>query len=44
MFPCGGLPKFAQTIGEILPYTCLIRRTRGIVLREARLGDMTPGL
>jgi ABC-2 type transport system permease protein len=44
MFPFDGMPKFAQTIGEILPNTHFIRLTRGIMLREARLGEMTPDL
>jgi len=39
MFPFDGMPKLAQYIGEILPNTHFIRLTRGIMLREATLGD-----
>lgn len=42
VFPFDGMPKFAQYIGEALPITHFIRLTRGIMLREASLGDM-PG-
>jgi len=42
MFPFDGMPKFAQYIGEILPNTHFIRLTRGIMLREATLSDLTP--
>ncbi len=44
MFPFDGMPAFAQYIGEVLPNTHFIRLTRGIMLREARLGEMLPGL
>lgn len=40
MFPFDGMPIAAQWIGEILPITHFIRLTRGIMLREASLGDM----
>ena len=40
MFPFDGMPKLAQYIGEILPNTHFIRLTRGIMLREANLGDL----
>ena len=44
MFPFDGMPKLAQYIGEILPNTHFIRLTRGIMLREATLGELTPDL
>ncbi len=40
MFPFDGMPKFAQWIGELLPNTHFIRLTRGIMLRDAALGDL----
>ena len=40
MFPFDGMPVVAQYIGEVLPITHFIRLTRGIMLREANLGDM----
>jgi ABC-2 type transport system permease protein len=42
VFPFDGMPQFAQYLGEALPITHFIRLTRGIMLREAGLGDM-PG-
>ena len=42
MFPFDGMPVVAQYLGEALPITHFIRLTRGIMLREASLGDM-PG-
>jgi len=42
MFPFAGMPPFAQFLGELLPNTHLIRLTRGIMLREARLGELLP--
>ena len=42
VFPFDGMPKAAQWIGEALPITHFIRLTRGIMLREASLGEM-PG-
>lgn len=42
VFPFDGMPQFAQYLGEALPITHFIRLTRGIMLREATLGDM-PG-
>jgi len=44
MFPFDGMPKFAQYIGEILPNTHFIRLTRGIMLRDASLSELTPDL
>jgi ABC-2 type transport system permease protein len=42
VFPFDGMPRVAQYIGEALPITHFIRLTRGIMLREASLGEM-PG-
>lgn len=42
MFPFDGMPVVAQYLGEVLPITHFIRLTRGIMLREATLGDL-PG-
>ncbi|MDJ0813618.1 MAG: ABC transporter permease [Woeseiaceae bacterium] len=40
VFPFDGMPEAARWIGEILPITHFIRLTRGIMLREAGLGEM----
>lgn len=40
VFPFDGMPTVARYIGEALPITHFIRLTRGIMLREASLGDM----
>ena len=40
IFPFDGMPRAVQYIGEVLPTTHFIRLTRGIMLREAPLGDM----
>jgi len=42
MFPFDGMPKVAQYIGEVLPTTHFIRLTRGIMLRDAPLLELTP--
>jgi len=42
MFPFDGMPKVAQYIGEVLPTTHFIRLTRGIMLRDAPLFELTP--
>ena len=42
MFPFDGMPAVAQFIGEILPTTHFIRLTRGIMLRDAPLAELTP--
>jgi len=44
MFPFDGMPKAARYIGEILPNTHFIRLTRGIMLRDAPLGELLPDL
>jgi ABC-2 type transport system permease protein len=41
VFPFDGMPEAARWIGEVLPITHFIRLTRGIMLREAGLGEMT---
>ncbi|MFQ5982414.1 MAG: ABC transporter permease [Woeseiaceae bacterium] len=40
MFPFDGMPKIIQYIGEALPNTHMIRIVRGIMLRDATLGDL----
>lgn len=40
MFPYNGMPEPAQWIAEVLPATHFVRVIRGIVLREAGLGDL----
>ncbi len=40
MFPFEGMPKVAQWLGEVLPNTHFIRLTRGIMLREASIGEL----
>jgi ABC-2 type transport system permease protein len=44
MFPFDGMPRVVQYIGEILPTTHFVRLTRGIMLRDAPLGDMSQDL
>ena len=44
MFPFDGMPVVAQYIGEILPTTHFIRLTRGIMLRDAAIGELLPPL
>lgn len=44
VFPFDGMPEAAQWIGEALPITHFIRLTRGIMLREAALGEMSGDL
>ena len=41
MFPFDGMPRVAQLIGEVLPTTHFIRLTRGIMLRDASLMELT---
>ena len=40
MFPFDGMPQFAQWLGELLPNTHFIRLTRGIMLRDAAIGEL----
>jgi len=44
IFPFDGMPRVIQYIGEILPNTHFIRMTRGIMLRDASLGDLASEL
>lgn len=44
VFPFDGMPLVAQWLGEALPITHFIRITRGIMLREASLGDLSGAL
>lgn len=44
VFPFDGMPRAVQYIGEALPTTHFIRLTRGIMLRDAPLGDMSQEL
>jgi ABC-2 type transport system permease protein len=44
MFPFEGMPDVVQFIGNILPTTHFIRLTRGIMLREAPIGELMPDL
>ena len=44
IFPFDGMPLAAQYLGEVLPITHFIRLTRGIMLREAALGDLSGDL
>ena len=44
MFPFDGMPEVARYIGELLPNTHFIRLTRGIMLRDAPLGELLPDL
>jgi len=41
VFPFEGMPRLIQYIGEILPNTHFIRLTRGIMLRDAAISEMT---
>ncbi|MDJ0909881.1 MAG: ABC transporter permease [Woeseiaceae bacterium] len=42
MFPFDGMPKAAQWLGELFPTTHFIRLSRGIMLRDAGIGEMLP--
>ena len=44
VFPFDGMPRVVQYIGEVLPTTHFIRLTRGIMLRDAPLADMSQEL
>jgi len=41
IFPFAGMPIVAQYLGEVLPITHFIRLTRGIMLREASLAELS---
>ncbi len=42
MFPFDGMPVLAQWLADLLPATHFIRIIRGVVLRDAGLGDLLP--
>ncbi len=44
MFPFDGMPTAARYIGEVLPTTHFIRLTRGIMLRQAPIGEIASDL
>jgi ABC-2 type transport system permease protein len=44
MFPYAGMPRAAQWIAEVLPLTHFVRMIRGIMLRDATIGEMAPDL
>ena len=44
VFPFDGMPRAVQYIGELLPTTHFIRLTRGIMLRDAPLIEMSQDL
>jgi len=44
VFPFEGMPRVVQYIGEILPTTHFIRLTRGIMLRDAPLAELSQEL
>ncbi len=44
MFPFDGMPRAAQWLAEAFPLTHFLRIVRGIVLRGAELGQLTPDL
>ncbi len=44
VFPFDGMPRLAQYLGEALPITHFIRVTRGIMLREASLSELSSEL
>ncbi|GAA5188259.1 ABC transporter permease [Ferrimonas gelatinilytica] len=44
MFPYEGMPVAAQIIAEALPATHFMRCIRGVLLRQAELGDLVPDL
>jgi len=44
LFPFDGMPKLAQWIAQALPLTHFNTVVRGVVLRGAELGDLTPAL
>jgi ABC-2 type transport system permease protein len=44
LFPFDGMPPAAQWIAQVLPLTHFNTVVRGVVLRGAQLGDLTPAL
>jgi ABC-2 type transport system permease protein len=41
MFPFAGMPRAAQWLAEVLPLTHFIRLIRGIMLRDAAIGELS---
>jgi ABC-2 type transport system permease protein len=44
MFPFDSMPELAQGVGELLPLTHFVRISRAIVVRGARLGELSADL
>jgi ABC-2 type transport system permease protein len=44
MFPFGGMPRWAQVIGEVFPLTHFLRVVRGILLKGNGFWDVAPEL
>src|SRR4051812_27870553 len=44
MFPFRGMPRWAQTLGEVFPLTHFLRVVRGILLKGNALADVTSEL
>ncbi|CAN5362489.1 ABC transporter permease [soil metagenome] len=44
MFPFRGMPPWAQTLGEVLPLTHLLRAVRAIMLKGATFSEVTHNL
>lgn len=44
MFPYEGMPKVAQHLADLLPATHYIGVVRGVVLRDAGLAEVAPGI
>lgn len=41
MFPFGGMPRWAQSLGEVLPLTHFLRLVRAVMLKGAGLPDVS---
>jgi ABC-2 type transport system permease protein len=44
MFPFRGMPRWAQTIGEVLPLTHFLRIVRGIMLKGNGVAEIMPNV
>jgi ABC-2 type transport system permease protein len=44
MFPFRGMPRWAQTIGEVLPLTHFLRFIRGVMLKGSGWTELWPNL
>ena len=42
MFPFRGMPRWAQTVGEVLPLTHFLRIVRGVLLKGNGFADIAP--